>query len=81
MSSNVVELDPRLRPMTVKDLREAIHDLPDSMTVVIEIAREESAEEWDDLVQCSLHRANVEERCDEQERLYLYGDADEERSE
>jgi hypothetical protein len=66
--------------MTVKDLRNAIRDLPDEMPVVLEIARDETAGEWDDLVQSNLNRADVESRCDETDRLYLYGDAEAELS-
>jgi len=64
----------RSAPWTVGALRRAIAGLPASMDVVLEIM---PAEGDCDLVQASLHSAKVEERCDEVERLYLYGDGEE----
>jgi hypothetical protein len=63
--------DPERKPITVADLRRAIEKLPDDMTVVLEI---NEPEEDDDLPQAWLRAATVESRCDEVERLYLWGD-------
>lgn len=64
--------------MKVGDLRKAIADLPDDMTVVLEIQPSESDPDWP---QAALRDAGVESRCDEVERLYLCGSAEEDEAE
>ena len=59
--------------MTVGELRALLKDLPAKMTVVMEIDRSSVEDADDDLVQCDLESADVEARCDEVDRLYLWG--------
>lgn len=52
--------------MTVGALRKALAGLSDAMPVALEIETD------DDLVQADLRGADVEARCDEIDRLYLW---------
>lgn len=54
--------------MTVNELRRLLIGLPADMPVAIEIWRADG-----ELVQADLDKGDPEERCDEIERLYLFG--------
>ncbi len=71
----------RETPLTVGDLRKAIEGVRDDMPVIVEIARDESSEEADDLPQAYLRTATPEFRCADEEALFLWGDADADRGE
>jgi hypothetical protein len=58
--------------MTVGSLRKVLKNLPDDMPVEMEIETEGDT----DLAQAGLRSADVEARCDEIDRLYLWGSAD-----
>lgn len=60
--------------MTVGELRVILAELPDDMPVEMEIQNDDAK---DELTQCDLRSADVESRCDEIDRLYLWGDATE----
>lgn len=57
------------KSLTVGELKKLLDGLPDPTTIVLEIAEPDDS----DFAQCSLQKANVEARCDEVDRLYLYG--------
>lgn len=59
--------------MNVKQLRDLIAHLPGDLPVAVEVTFNDS----DDFEGAELHSANIETRCDEVERLYLWGDQDE----
>ncbi len=58
------------RTLTVGDLRKVLAGHPDDMPVLLEIDAPESGT---DLAQAFLRLASVEARCDEVDRLYLWG--------
>lgn len=62
--------------MTVGQLRAILGPLPDDMPITIEIANDGDEPKENEFVQSDLLKADVEERCDEIERLYLWGDAE-----
>lgn len=64
--------------LTVGDLRRALAGLPDDMPVSLEIAEPERDT---DLAQAFLRSAHVEARCDEIDRLYLWGSYEEDYEE
>ena len=57
--------------MNVKHLRDLIATLPDDMPVCVEVTFND-----DDFEGAELQSANVETRCDDVERLYLWGNQD-----
>lgn len=62
--------------MTVGHLRKILAPLPDDMPIAIEVAIDDTdIDRNSDLVQADLEKASVEERCEEVERLYLWGDS------
>ena len=64
--------------MTVGDLRRAITGCPDDMPISLEISEPETGI---DFAQAALRIANVEARCDEVDRLYLWGSCEEDLEE
>ena len=58
--------------MNVKHLRDLIAHLPDNLPVCVEV----TFNDGDDFEGAELHSAEVETRCDEVERLYLWGNQD-----
>lgn len=62
--------------MTVGDLRRAMKELPDSAPVSLEVEIDGETNR-DDLIQVELRLATLEARCDEIDRLYLWGSAEE----
>ena len=60
--------------LTVGDLRKALVGVPDDMPVALEIAE---PEDGTDFAQSFLRIASVETRCDEVDRLYLWGSYEE----
>jgi hypothetical protein len=68
---SVSVVDTRL---TVGDLRKVLAGVPDDMLVSLEIAE---PEEGTDFAQADLRHASVEARCDEVDRLYLWGSVEE----
>jgi hypothetical protein len=70
------EPPPVVKRMTVGPLRELLKTLPEDMPIVLEIARENEVDDGNDLVQAFLTVGAVEERCDEIQTLYLWGDED-----
>jgi hypothetical protein len=61
------------KTFTVGDLRKALAGCQNNMPVSLEIA---DLEEGTDLAQAFLRNASVETRCDDVERLYLWGSYD-----
>jgi hypothetical protein len=56
--------------MNVKQLRELIADLPNDMPVAVEV----TFDDGDGFEGAGLKNVNVETRCDDVERLYLWGE-------
>ena len=67
---DVVQFPSIEKPLTVGDLRKALAGLPDDMPVSLEVSE---PEDGTDIAQAFLRMANVETRCDEVDRLYLWG--------
>jgi hypothetical protein len=63
--------------MNVKELRELIAHFPDDLPVVVEVTFDEGS----GFEGAPLQTAEIESRCDEVERLYLWGDQEEEDNE
>jgi hypothetical protein len=72
---DVVKFPAASRPLTVGDLRKALADCHDDMPVSLEI--DVDAGEAGDFAQAFLRSAHVEARCDEVDRLYLWGSYEE----
>lgn len=58
--------------MNVRELRDILAKLPDDLPIVVEV----TFDDGDGFEGAELMRAAVEARCDEVERLYLWGDQD-----
>lgn len=56
--------------MNVGQLKKILADLPDEMPVALEV----ETDEGDELAQGDLQMANVECRCDDVDRLYLFAE-------
>lgn len=54
--------------MNVGELKKVLANLPDDMTITIEVSHNDG----DDIAQGDLKSADVECRCDEVDRLYLW---------
>jgi hypothetical protein len=70
-----------MKRMTVGELRKSLEGVADEMPVILEVARDDSAEEWNDLVQAYARKSDVEFRCADEEALYLWGDEDQDNDE
>lgn len=70
--------DQRIGKFTVGDLRKIIAGCPDDLVVSLEIAE---PEDGTDLAQAFLRGMSVEARCDEIDRLYLWGSYEEDAEE
>jgi hypothetical protein len=57
-----------IQPITVGELRAAIKDLPDDMSIVCEFDFEDSGE----FFQLAIDTVDVEARCDEIDALYVW---------